>query len=289
MTIDMRLSAEAEKLAARFPPLMAEALRVAATVAQGVHGRRRAGSGDSFWQFRHYDPADPARMIDWRKSAKSDHTYVREKEWETAQTVYFWCDRSGSMDYRSAKDLRRKQDYADLLQLALCALLLDGGERIGLIGSSLPVFQGRASFPALAQAVLGQSFPLAQSRPLPQSARIVLISDFLFPLEKIGNFLGSAGRGRLDGDIVQIMDPAEIDFPFGGHVRFEGMEGEVAILAPQAHSLRDEYQARITQHQKNLEEMTRRNGLRFHALTTIMPPEKTLLDMYLSLEERRRA
>ena len=285
MTIDMRFLAEAEKLAASFPPLMVEALRVAATVAPGAHGRRRVGPGESFWQFRSYEPTDPARMIDWRKSAKSDNTYVREREWEAAQTVFLWCDRSGSMDYKSAKDLRRKQDYADLMLLALSALLLDGGERVALLGSDFPPFRGTASFPSLAEAALARDLPMAQARPLPQNSRIVLIGDFLFPAERLENFLSSVGRGRFGGELVQIMDPAEMDFPFGGHIRFEGAEGEDALLTKEANSLRDEYLTRINQHRSRLEAAARGYGLGFHCVTTQTPPEKALLDLYLSLEK----
>src|SRR5919202_1396375 len=92
----------AEQTAAALPPLLVAAERVATTVAQGVHGRRRVGQGETFWQFRQYEPGDAATRIDWRESAKSQRVYVRETEWEAAQSVWLWRDASASMGYNSA-------------------------------------------------------------------------------------------------------------------------------------------------------------------------------------------
>src|ERR1700687_6100577 len=94
-----------EALAATLPPLLVAAERIATTVAQGVHGRRRVGQGETFWRFRQYQPGDAAGRIDWRESAKSQRIYVRETEWEAAQSVWLWRDGSASMDYSSAADI----------------------------------------------------------------------------------------------------------------------------------------------------------------------------------------
>ena len=118
----------AEQSAGRLPPLQIAAEQVAATVAQGVHGRRRVGIGETFWQFRRYVPGDSTRSIDWRQSAKTDHIYIRETEWAAAQSVWLWRDPSPSMAYRSARSLPEKRDRADLLLLALASLLNRAGE-----------------------------------------------------------------------------------------------------------------------------------------------------------------
>src|ERR1700722_16982198 len=101
---------DAEALAGRLPPLLVAAERVASTVAQGVHGRRRVGSGDSFWQFRGYSPGDAITRIDWRQTAKSERAYIRENEWEAAQSVWLWADRSPSMAWHSARNLPTKAE-----------------------------------------------------------------------------------------------------------------------------------------------------------------------------------
>ncbi len=125
----------AEQLASVLPPLLVEAERVASTIVQGVHGRRRVGQGEAFWQFRRYQPGDPTSRIDWRQSARGQAVFVRENEWEAAQSVWLWCDASPSMRYSSSRELPEKQARATLLLLATASLLLRGGERIALLGT----------------------------------------------------------------------------------------------------------------------------------------------------------
>jgi len=133
------LASRSEGLAARLPALVIAAERVAATVTQGIHGRRRVGLGETFWQFRGYEPGDPPQRIDWRRSARSDRVFIRQTEWEASQTVWLWRDGSPSMHYRSSPNLPEKRHSAELLLLALAYLLLRGGERVGLMGGSGPV------------------------------------------------------------------------------------------------------------------------------------------------------
>ncbi|HZH47161.1 MAG TPA: DUF58 domain-containing protein, partial [Roseococcus sp.] len=149
----VRFVAQAEAAAARLPPLVVEAERVAATIMQGAHGRRRAGQGDAFWQFRPYSPGDSAARVDWRQSAKAQRLFVRETEWEAAQTVVLWRDASHSMDWRSRPALPTKAERAALLLLALAALLLRGGERVRLLPGPPRAFAGRGALPALADAL----------------------------------------------------------------------------------------------------------------------------------------
>ena len=113
----MELSAHA--LAKRLPALLVEASRVAQTVAHGIHGRRRAGPGETFWQFRHYTQGDSAPSIDWRRSASSDHLYIREREWEAAHTVRLWPDLSPSMVFRSHLAPESKRDREVHVDVAL--------------------------------------------------------------------------------------------------------------------------------------------------------------------------
>ena len=91
------------------PRLVLEARRVSSLLAHGLHGRRRAGPGESFWQFRPFVTGEAAARIDWRRSARDDRLYVREREWEAAHTIWLWIDRSASMGFASdlASGVRR--------------------------------------------------------------------------------------------------------------------------------------------------------------------------------------
>ena len=147
-------------------------------MAQGVHGRRRVGQGETFWQFRHYQPGDAASRIDWRESAKSQRLYVRETEWEAAQSVWLWRDASASMDYSSAGYVAgagwpTKRDRAELLLVALASLLVRGGERLTLLGSGVAPMSGRVALTALVaelieRATSRQATGLPAFEPLPR-------------------------------------------------------------------------------------------------------------------------
>ena len=149
-----RLRRDAEALTGPLPPLLAAAEHLAASVMPGEHGRRRAGQGDEFWQYRPGHAGDEMRHIDWRRSARSDDAlFVREKEWQAAQTVMIWLDMGRSMDFASKKTLPRKSDEARRIALALSILMIRGGERVGLAVPSLPARSGQLQLMRLTSAM----------------------------------------------------------------------------------------------------------------------------------------
>src|SRR6187551_1970225 len=133
-----RATGQGRSLAAAMPRLILESRRIAATVIHGLHGRRRAGSGENFWQYRRFVSGEPAHRVDWRRSARDDHLYVREREWEAAHTVWIWPDRSPSMVFASALVWETKLDRALVIAFALAEVLVEGGERVGIPGLMRP-------------------------------------------------------------------------------------------------------------------------------------------------------
>jgi uncharacterized protein (DUF58 family) len=284
------LRQHAEEAASHLPPLLVAAERVATTVAQGVHGRRRVGTGETFWQFRQYQPGDAAQRIDWRESAKSQRLYVRETEWEAAQSVYLWRDASASMDYASSRALPTKRARADLIALALAVLLARGGERVALLGAGLPPSHGRAVLDRMALLIArgetgGTSLP--EALPLPRHAQLVLIGDFLSPLAETQARVAGFAAGGLKGHVLQILDPAEEDFPFAGRVRFEGMEREDPILISRVETVRDGYAERFARHRAGLQAIARGTGWGYSSHRTDRPPEAALLALYAALAPER--
>ena len=161
------LRVRAEQLSANLPALLVEANRVAATVSQGVHGRRRVGSGETFWQFRRYQIGDPVNAIDWRQSAKRTAVYIRQNEWEAAQSVWLWADASASMDYHSESVQEAKSTRARLLLLALASLLARAGEQFGLLDRDAIIWRGRSALDRLTQSLLRSGTPSADGLPEP--------------------------------------------------------------------------------------------------------------------------
>src|ERR1700686_811233 len=129
---------ESQTLAASMPRLILEARRIAATIIHGLHGRRRAGSGENFWQYRRFVSGEPAARVDWRRSARDDLLYVRELEWEAAHTVWIWPDRSPSMSFTSRLVRDSKLFRALVIALALAEVLVEAGERVGIPGLTRP-------------------------------------------------------------------------------------------------------------------------------------------------------
>jgi uncharacterized protein (DUF58 family) len=278
---------QADRLAGSLPPLLVAALRVAATVEQGVHGRKRVGAGDAFWQFRQYQPGDPTARIDWRQSAKSDRLYLRQMEWAAAQSVWLWRDSSASMDWRSTPSLPLKSERAELLVLAIAALLLRAGERVALLGGQDRPSASRSSLERFGQALrLGATESLPPKQALPRYAQLVLIGDFLSPLPAIEAALRPYAERGLTGHIVQIHDPAEETLPFLGRIRFEGTEKEGELLLSRTELVRDAYRERYRAHRDGLTSTVRAFGWTFAASNTERPPEPALLALYRQIAER---
>jgi len=298
------LRERAEQIAASLPPLLVAAERVAVTVAQGVHGRRRVGQGETFWQFRQYQPGDPASRIDWRKSAKSERLYVRETEWEAAQSVWLWRDGSASMDYSSAGYIAgaqwpTKRDRSELILVALASLLVRGGERLTLLGSAVAPMTGRVALTRLTQLIEGApaqddtSFASASQglpvfEPLPRAGQLVLIGDFLAPLEAINACVAQFAGAGLKGHLLHIADPAEEELPFTGRIRFAGVEEKDEIVIGRVETVREEYAVRFQRHREGLAEIARAVGWTFGHHRTDRPPHLALLALHAALAADRR-
>ena len=276
----------AEGLAAGLPPLLVAAERVAATVSQGVHGRRRVGQGETFWQFRHYHSGDSAQLIDWRQSAKSRSVFVRETEWEAAQSVWLWRDASPSMKYRSSPDLPSKKERAELLLLALGSLLVRGGEHMALLGTGTTPGSGRGALTRLAATIAGdrlQTGGLPAAELLPRHAGVVLIGDMLSPLDEVGDMVDGFVAGVVRGHLLQILDPAEETLPFAGRVRFEGMEDDGEVIVGRVEAVRDQYRTALDAHRRGLAALARSAGWTFATHRTDRPPQAALLALFLAL------
>lgn len=283
-----QLHRRAEELAALMPPLLVAAERIAAHVAPGVHGRRRVGPGETFWQFRRYQPGDPVTAIDWRQSAKSDPVFVRETEWTAAQAVWLWHDRSPSMDYRSNDRLPLKHERAALLAMALAVLLVRAGETVGLLGDPRGPGQGRAVLTRLAATLAAgdSGAGLPPPVPLPRHAQAVLLGDFLSPPEEIDAMVRQLAERGVGGHMVQVLDPAEEVLPFSGRVRFAGLEGEGETLITRTEDVREAYLSRLTAHRAALADIARSVGWRFAVHHTDQPPQAILLTLHGAIGTR---
>ncbi|MFN3721852.1 MAG: DUF58 domain-containing protein [Paracoccaceae bacterium] len=289
MSIDLQSRSEA--LGQSLPPLLAEAELLAATVMMGEHGRKRAGQGDEFWQYRPVSLGDSARLIDWRRSARGDAHFVREREWQSAQSVTLWVDPAKSMAFSGDAKRAPKSDRARLLALATAVLLLRAGERVGLAGDATPPRPGRAQIVRLAAVLAGVEESGEYGAPtasgMVSHGRALFLSDFFGDLEAVETALTAAADRGVRGALVQVLDPAEEEFPFSGRTVFESMGGGLRHETQQAGDLRERYLARLAERKDRLAALARAVGWHVTTHHTGQPAQSALLWIYRALQGGR--
>jgi uncharacterized protein (DUF58 family) len=278
------------ELAHRFPGLCASAKEAAASVMHGVHGRRRGGTGETFWQFRPFVAGEAASHIDWRRSAKDDRLYIREREWEAAHTVYIWIDRSASMWFASRLALQPKIDRALVLGLAAADLLVRGGERTGLLGLT-PAFAVRHIVERLAEALLAQESAagyepeeLPTRAALPRGAQAVLIGDFIADPVLISATIESIAASGARGHLVMICDPVEESFPFTGNTEFTDVDSPARLRIGKAETFRSDYIRRLALHRDAISAAAHARGWTVTVHRTDRPATGALLALKAQLD-----
>ena len=269
-------------LAASMPRLILEARRVAATVIHGLHGRRRAGPGENFWQYRRFVSGEPASRVDWRRSAGDDQLYVREQEWEAAHTVWIWPDRSPSMNFASPLVRDSKLFRTLVIALALAEVLVEAGERVGIPGLTRPT-GSRNVVDRMAQAIVHDQAARASLPPnfAPSPlAEVVLLSDLWSDIGDVRRTITQLSGSGAHGHVVQIVDPAEETFPYWGRVEFVEPEGFGRITAGRAETWRTDYTARVERHRAEIRAETDRLGWSFIIHRTDRPASELLIALH---------
>lgn len=288
-----RLEGEAHGLVDRLPDLLVEAMRVSNTIAHGIHGRRRPGPGETFWQFRQYEQTDSAHQIDWRRSASSDQLYIREREWEAAHTFWLWANTSASMEFRSDLSATAKRDRAIVLLLAATELLVRGGERVALLGMTRPS-ASRHTARKLAETLAASADLPVMRRSLPQAETLsrfsgaVLISDFLDPPDEIAAVVEKLAGNNVTGHLIQVLDPAEETLPYDGRAEFLSPSGGQRWVADRVESLREAYLAKFTSHRAAVVEHARRLGWNVIVHHTDRSAAEPLLNLIVRLQNSGR-
>ena len=270
---------EALALAGDLPGLLLDARRLSAS-APGFHGRRRAGQGEAFWQYRDHRAEDGARLVDWRRSARGDRYYVREREREAAQTAWFWLDPDPGFDWSSDKRRVSKLRRARTIALALAILLSRGGERVGAIGR--PPRLGPHAIARLAHDFLDR----VADAPAPVRSSIIFMSDFYAPVEAWQSRLSAAAASGAQGALVMIADPAEELFPFEGRMLFRAPGAKQEALIGRAEAAREMYAERLEAHRHAIRELGARMGFPMTLHRTDHSAAPTLAALIALVSER---
>ncbi|GFE49259.1 hypothetical protein So717_10120 [Roseobacter cerasinus] len=281
------LRSDAETQAARLPDLLARAEHLAGAVLLGDHGRRRAGMGDDFWQYRPAQMGDSRRLIDHRRSARGDTEFVREREWQIAQSVMLWIDQGASMRFASDDALPLKADRARLLALACAILLVRGGERVGLTGTTLPPRRGNTQILRLAEAFATdaeEDYAPPEHRAMIPSARALFVSDFMGDVDEVKLALTKAADRGVRGVLLHVLDPSEESFPFRGRTIFESVGGSLSHETLKANDLKTRYLERLAARKEELQSLCAVTSWQYGMHHTDASAQSALLWLYRALD-----
>ena len=277
-------------LARRLPAALVAAKEIAASLMHGVHGRRRAGVGETFWQFRHFTSGEAAQNIDWRRSARGDGLYVREREWEASHTLWLWMDLSPSMGFVSDLAREPKVDRALALGLATADLLVRGGERVGLLGFSR-AYATRDIVDRLGEVLAVEASRDIERAELPPAValaprtRAILIGDFLIDPKLFADRIATLSARGARGHMVVIADPVEETFPFTGHVELVDSDSSATMRIGRAESWRADYETKLARHRAEIFDIARAHGFTVMVHRTDRPASEALIALRARLEE----
>ncbi|MEE9375047.1 MAG: DUF58 domain-containing protein [Rhizobiaceae bacterium] len=279
--------ARARARAALIPDLMIEAQRIANSITSGWHGRRKRGVGDTFWQFRPYDQGESMARIDWRRSARDESAiFVRDQEWEAAHTVWVWADQSASMLYKSETVKVSKQSRAMVLALALIDILSKSGERVGWPGVTNALSNRNAAERIATELMVTKTEESLAFPPLGQlrnRSELVMISDFLEPIEVTIGEIDRVARQGVHGTLVHIIDPAEEHFPFSGRTEFFDPETGRKSTFGRVEKIATEYQTIFKARQDTLAQHCKRLGWNYVVHHTDKLASVALVELHMRL------
>jgi uncharacterized protein (DUF58 family) len=258
---------------------------VAGSLTAGEHGRRRPGSGETFWQYRDYAEGDAASLVDWRQSARApDRLYVRQTEWETAASVHLWVSGGESLDYGSGALTKRWRAQVAAVSLAL--LLTRGGERVGLMGQ--PARGGRGGVIALAEGLLAGRADALPPPPAPRATRLAYLSDFHAGTDDLAERFSAIRAAGRPCHLLQVSDPAEVTFPFSGRTVFRSPRGGEKALFGDASAVADGYTAARDAHFGTLRDLCARYGWSWTAHVTDRPLTPALGALHAAMAQGAR-
>jgi uncharacterized protein (DUF58 family) len=286
----IRLTQQGDILSSSLPPLLVQAEKVAASVILGIHGRKAAGPGESFWQYRPYAFGDSTQRIDWHRSARADGVFIRENEWESANTLWVWANTSARMDYKSHLSNVTKRERAQLIAMAMACLAVRGHERVGALGSLRHASHGRVSLTRVSEQLSqANENPMPKPKGMQRRAAAVIVSDFLDTAAELKSAMTAVASAGIRGHLVQIADPAEESLPFDGRIEFKGIDLPATYLARKTEDLRSDYVKAYAAHRSMLRDLARSLGFSFTVHRTDQTPAQILLPLHLQISGRAMA
>ncbi|WP_033068130.1 DUF58 domain-containing protein [Thalassospira australica] len=285
--------AAARALAARLPQLIDESRRTAISLRGGLHGNRKVGPGSDFWQFRPYVPGDPTNQIDWRRSARSEHTFIRQTEWQASHNYWIWPVLSPSTHWASHDNLPSKAERTLIISIALADLLIRNGETVGTFDGERTRITSAEHLEKLAHAMMASPQNISKHGANIHPGRkhsVLILGDFLELSdagEKTGRAIRRLGQYQNDGALVQILDPAEISPPFQGRVDLFDTDDQMIFRSEKFEDIADGFKKRAQKWRATVRDAARQNNWLYDRHVTSESVSPTLLALYQHLSQRQ--
>jgi uncharacterized protein (DUF58 family) len=264
----------------------------------GAHRSPFRGFAIEFAQHREYVPGDDTRHLDWKVLGRSDRYYIKQYEQETNYVAHILVDGSESMRYGSGKVT--KLDYAKTMAACLAYLVLLQRDAVAVslfdteirehvprtdsMGKMQQICTQLARFqPTEKSNVKGMLIDLA--RRVTRRGIVILISDLFEDEQAVLEGIQQLRLRRHEVIVLQVLDPAEVSFPFSGNVEFIGLEGQGRLLT-QPSDVRAAYRAEFDAFLETIRVGCERNGCACVKIETSQSwPE--VLSAYLAVRSRQ--
>ena len=252
----------------------------------GLHRSAGRGYSAEFAEHREYTPGDDLRYVDWKIYGRTDKVFLKQFEAETDLVCYLLVDASESMTYQSNPAALSKWEVAQCLAVALAHLVLRARDRVSLavfdhqVRCLLPASRRQALEKQLIEVLeqtscggkssIGSALHELAGR-LRQRGVVVVLSDLLDDVERVLEGLKHLRYQRHEVVVLQLLDPAELDFPFAGTARFRGLESAGDLLL-QPRGVRQAYLAAVKKFLRQVRAGCRAERVDYQLVRTDEPP-----------------
>ena len=279
-----------DEYASLLPKIMFESSILSRNIIEGLHASRISGKGEDFWQFKEYRQGDSLSSIDWRKSAALNKVLVKQKENETAKTIYFYFDKTKSMFFKSKKNLQNKHYIAILLQLTLSRLFLKNRENVFHFKTDKSMIKCSNDLSSFNESFLFEenSINFPRKSLMANNSICFIISDFLYDIKIVKNFLINLKQNNISGFLIQILDPLEIDFNIKENLILNDLETNAKLKVDESNKFKDFYNKKLKDLQNNLIDLSKHSNWSYILYDTSKNIKPILLEICKSITIKKK-
>ena len=279
-----------DEYASLLPKIMFESSILSRNIIEGLHSSRISGKGEDFWQFKEYRQGDSLSSIDWRKSAALNKVLVKQKENETAKTIYFYFDKTKSMFFKSKNNLQSKHYIAMLLLLTLSRLFLKNRENVFHFKTDKSMIKCSNDLSSFNESFLFEetSINYPSKSLMANNSICFIISDFLYDIKIVKNFLRNLKQNNISGFLIQILDPLEIDFNIKENLILKDLETNAKLRVDESSKFKDFYNKKLKDLQNNLIDLSKHANWSYILHDTSKNIKSILLEICKSITIKKK-